>query len=106
MRVPPDFLDVEGDATADVDGAVFFTYPEALVVVEGWDEVQLSRTSSRPHYGRNCAISSSLPTLRRRGLRALASRASPPAACRPGARACRSRFRTGERPGGRTSQCR
>jgi hypothetical protein len=35
MRVPPDFLDVEGGAAAKVDGLVFFGHAEALVVVKG-----------------------------------------------------------------------
>jgi hypothetical protein len=35
MRMPPDFLDVEGDAAAEVDGAILFSHAEALVVLEG-----------------------------------------------------------------------
>src|SRR5882672_2140567 len=35
MRVPPDFLDVEGDAAAEIYGLVFLGHAEALVVVEG-----------------------------------------------------------------------
>jgi len=33
--VPPDFLDVEGDAAAEVRELVFFAHAEALVVLEG-----------------------------------------------------------------------
>src|SRR5437588_6001500 len=35
MRVPPDFLDVEFDAAAEVDGLVFFGHAEAVVVLKG-----------------------------------------------------------------------
>src|ERR1700719_184150 len=35
MGVPPDFLDVEGDAAAEVDGAVLFSHAEAVVVLKG-----------------------------------------------------------------------
>src|SRR5229473_6453783 len=35
MRVPPDFLDVEFDAAAEVDGLVFLAHAEALVVLKG-----------------------------------------------------------------------
>jgi hypothetical protein len=35
VRVPPDFLDVEFDAAAEVDGLVFFAHAEAVVVLKG-----------------------------------------------------------------------
>ena len=35
VGMPPDFLNVEGDAAAEVDRCVFFAHAKALVVLEG-----------------------------------------------------------------------
>jgi hypothetical protein len=73
MRVPPHFLDVELDATAEVDGLVFFAHAEAVVVVEGLERSTVvarvvevhGRASEAPVAGRCIRILTSTRERRR-----------------------------------------